>query len=335
MKIDDVNNLIKNEKIVACNFKSFRGLIYEKSNNDQSVDCIISEKPFSDCKLNDGITFLYKIDGTHYIEYYSQKIVTVVNKTQGCIVNFSLEDIQKSQVVINENDLIKIDTSIKNKFSQNDSIKDKIFDRFVSNFDAVRSYIMAALKQGDYINKICKEFENKKDTFLVKLSDLKTISISTNEEESYCKHRFIINDVSSYSLNPYTIITKVENEKNLFQEYFTGRKLLIDNTFRLNSSKRYVRYGTFESDLVLYREYPVIATNPIPFDEKSKHYISESIIYEEDVKRIIDAIFTDAIYYINGSYELTKKVDEKDAYVDNALVDLMLRFKNNKIDEQK
>ncbi len=200
MLVEDVERLINEGKIIACKLGELQAVAIKKPMLSNKYG-IYPHYVKLDNELKDKVTFLYKVDDTHYIEYYSKKTILVINKSYsetklGEEINFnSLIKNYKTKykdcpIILSENAMIKIDTKIKNSFSKNSDFSRSLIKLFEDAKEQLcRQYEEAIIdnQKEIYANKVFNELKGKK-AFIVRISDLQNVRIGENNLDNGFKY---------------------------------------------------------------------------------------------------------------------------------------------------
>lgn len=350
MLVDDVEKLIEEEKIVACGIESLKTVSIEKTIALMNYGLFFTNIK-ADKNLKDKLTFLYKIDDEHYIEYYTKKTVIIIDNSHAkpkteenfkTIIKEYKTKYKDCPIIVFKSSLEKIDVKIKNAFAKNNDPSSSLGKLFEEEKEKLRKQYEEAIidnKKETYANKIFKELKGKK-AFIVRISDLQNVRIKENEEDNNFKYYFARENrtiFTSLETTNYTILTEISAP--LYEDYYTKRKMYfifpmnVQEKTENNPLKNVVGYPRDFNDYCIDYDFflssPLVgARNVEEFNDNTKHLIGDNFDKAEEIKGIITRIEQEARTKLEEDKNKVERKNERDAYVDNALVDIALRLRN-------
>lgn len=348
MVLDDVEKLISEGKIVACNIDDLRAVNIIRDKDTKGYK--FPAKKLEIDLLRNRVTFLYKTDDNHYVEYYSKAVVTAIdnsnlekvegNETFEKFENNYYSNYMKSPIVILKSDLTKVGVKEKEAFRKN-KVSDIDFSaRLGQEFEKAKArlqeqYENAALevKKQKYAEKVFKELEGR-NVFVVRISDLQNVALNTKDYDGEFRYEFTRDNRTNFQTLETTHFTLlIEIGPTLYREYYSGKQILIGDNESVQSNLKPENFNEFENNFNFFLNYPLIAARELQeYNDDTKYLIGENFDKEVAIKEIIEELTKEATTNLENEHDKIKRIDEMDSYVDDALVELALRFKDKNIE---
>lgn len=350
MLVEEVERLINEGKIVACNLSDLRAVNIEKEKDTKKYKFYAEKIEIE--KLNKHITFLYKIDDVHYLEFYSKIVVTVIDyyayyldtKGNETFLEFAEEyenNYKANPFVILKKDLLKVGAKEKEAFRNNkissidfSACLEQKMEKSKTRLQEQYKIALLAHQKKLYAEKVFNELTGKK-VYLVRISDLQTAVLHIKDYDGEFRYRFGIENRTNFQTLETTNFTLIiQDEFELFKEYYSGKQVLIGNNPEIKKLLEPLDFNEFENNYGIFLANPLIAARETQeYNDDTKYLIGENIGKEIDIKERIGEISKRAISNLENEYTKIERTDEIDSYVDNALVDIALRLRNENTED--
>lgn len=334
MLVEEAEKLINEGKIVACKISDLcTTRVVIKSSFEERYEL------WNDCKItgleNDMITFLYKIDDEHYVEYFTEKKVRIKYwnywgfiKNKNEAIKELAEIYENCPFMIYGGDLIKISPDIKEVFRKF-SLDKKRIAKSLNAFINVAKSLIETQK-----NEFCLEDDSNsfkdlegKEVFIASINDLEDVILKVKDGDYNfaIEKKGIINTIPNL---PYIVLTKIS--PSLYKEYYSDTKILIRDSFEIKTLLKPQNFNEFNNSYNFLLKYPLAISGKLKkFDNSCKHLLVPNHGKEGKIKELIEQIQEVATDNLESEYAKIVRIDEVDAYVANALVDMVLRLRKN------
>lgn len=345
MLVDEVEKLINEGKIVACNISDLRAVNIEKDKDTKEY--MYSAKRSAIDSLKNRVTFLYKIDEEHYMEYYSKTVVTVIDNIYN--KNNTFEEFQdnyknnfeSSPITILKRDILKVGSKEKEAFRKNKvsdiDFSSKLEQVFLNAKDRLKEqYQKACLEQEkkEYVSSVFKELEGNR-VFIVRISDLQNIVLLTKKYNGEFRYGFKKENRTNFQpLETTNFTLLIEKSPTLYEEYYSEIKVLAGNTTDIQKLLNPSDINELDSNYNFFLETPLVAARELQeYNEETKDLIADNFDKKKIIAKLIKDLNQKAAENLENEYYRIEKIDELDSYVDNALVDMVLRLRNENTDD--
>lgn len=242
---------------------------------------------------------------------------------------------ESNSLVILRSDLRSVDGQEKEKFKNND-FDDLAIKIFLENRQELakctlrQQYDKAYLEiqKDTYAKKIFENLKGKK-VYLVRISDLQNVVLHKKEYSDDFKYDFRReNRTNLQTLETTNFTLIIENDVELFNEFYSGKQVLIGDSPITKKFLEPQNFNEFEKNYTFLLANPLIAAREMQeYNDDTKYLIRENFGKDSAIKERIEEVNENAATNLDNEYANIQRIDESDACVDNALVELALRFK--------